>query len=151
MRRSSTITVPSANLLSVKFPSAGTITATTNLGIAWANPSNHAQLLGPLNGLDFVNGCTYLSVNLRNLDENDDFPTLSISLTIVDASGADLYAIGSTISQINAQIQTFNTLSFIIPPRSTPGAGIRGQVTVDNSLGGAVTVVVPAPVTFFGG
>jgi hypothetical protein len=148
--RPSILATPVANLLRVTFPNAGMYSSTTNLGIAWANPANHNQLLGPLNGLDFQNGSTYLSTNLRNLEFQDLLIPYTLSIIVVDASGTDMYTIGATTSSQNAQLQRFSTLSVAINAGSTPGAGLRGQLTI-NQTSGAITVLIPAPIVFYGG
>ena len=146
--RSSIVTIPTSNLLNITFPNSGMFSTSASLGIAWANPSNHNLLLGPLNGLDFQNGCQYISVNQRVLDFQELLPSYTLSLILVDASGADLYTIGSTVAGLNDELSTYGTIGFTINAGSTPGAGIRGQLTIGG--GGAMSVFIPTPVTFFG-
>ena len=97
--RPSILPIPVANLLRVTFPNTGSFSSTTNLGIAWSNPGNHNQLLGLLNGLDFQNGCAWLSTNLRNLEYQDLLPTYTLSLIVVDSSGTDMYSSAVSLPQ----------------------------------------------------
>ncbi len=133
-------------LISLVFPTTGTFSASTDLGIVWANPADHTELLSPYKGFDFTSGFGYSSVNLLSVKSQTLFPSISMEFYIVDSSGADLYPCGSTATFVNAGVNLFNALSFSVPARSTPGAGIRGHVTIS----GTGTVQIPSPLLFFG-
>jgi hypothetical protein len=132
--------------LSLAFPNAGAIGATQSLGIVWADSSDHTVPLSLQTGIDFIQGCAYTTLNLVSIASQTLAPTVTIAFFIVDGSGADLYQCGSSSDALNAGATSFATMILQISAGSTPGCGIRGQVTI----AGSYSIYVPTPVLFFG-
>jgi hypothetical protein len=135
-----------ALLLSLAFPNAGTISTTQNLGVVRADSTDPNVLLSPETGFDFTFGCVYSSLNLASIASQTDAPAVLFEFFIVDSTGADLYACGSASDVLTAGVTTFSTMQIQIHAGSTPGSGIRGQLTII----GTYSILVPTPVTFFG-
>ena len=144
--RPSLITNSRALLLSLAFPNAGTVGATQSLGIVWAAPGDHTVPLSLQTGVDFIYGCAYTTLNLVSIASQTLAPAVTIEFFIVDSSGSDLYQCGSSSDALNAGATSFGTMILQVSAGSTPGCGIRGQVTIS----GTYSIYVPAPVTFFG-
>jgi hypothetical protein len=146
LRRPAIVSTQHACLLSLAFPNAGTISATTDLGIVWANPADHTELLSPIKGFDFDKGFGYLSLYPVSLASQTLLPSVSIQLFMVNSSGADLYQCSSSNPDLNAGVSSYDVLSFGVSAGATPGSGIRGQITIT----GTYSIVIPSPLLFFG-
>ena len=146
LRRPAIVSTIRGGLLALTFPATGTFSASANLGIVWANPADHTELLSPLKGFNFTSGFGYIALNLLSVKTQTLFPTILVEFYIVDSSGADLYLCGSSATYSNAGVNLFNAFNFSVLANSTPGSGIRGHVTIS----GTATVEIPAPVYFFG-
>lgn len=145
-RRPTILSTTRGCLLALAFPNAGTFSASGSLGIIWANPADHTELLSPLKGFDFNSGFGYASLNLPSVTSQTLFPSVSIQMYIVDSTGADLYQCGSTAMNANAAASSFDVLSFSVVAHGTPGSGLRGQVNIS----GTYSVQIPSPLLFFG-
>ena len=135
-----------ALILSLGFPNTGGFSTSADLGIAWANASDHGEPLSPLNGFDFVFGCSYYTLNLSSVSSQTLLPTVAMDFYIVDSSGADLYRCGGASGPINAGVFTNDNAGFSIDAGSTPGNGLRGQL----SISGTYSIVIPNPLLLFG-
>ena len=145
-RRPAVISTQRACLLSLTFPTSGPISASTSLGIVWANPANHAELLSPLKGFDFAQGFGYFLLNTVSVTSQTLLPSAALQFFIVDSTGSDLYPCGGSNPNINAGVFSYDVASFGISAGATPGSGIRAQLTIS----GTYTIVVPTTLLFFG-
>lgn len=143
-------------LATLALPTSGAISATTNLGISWANPSDHTQQLSAPK-FDFTAGFGYNSLlpygsatGKTYVNAGSGFagtnPTLKYEFFLVDQSGVDTASLGTnTFDPTGGGGSTYyGQFSFARAGLTTPGNGIRCQITTV----GTISVNIPAAWVF---
>ena len=151
------------NLVQIQWPNPGTydfLNATYDLGIIWADPSDHTKQFRPESGIDLTNGSRLNAVNWQSPKSyNGSTQDVSWRIYNVDASGADISLLWEggingfdpfTPPHVSLMFEQFAP-SIVIPPK-TIAHGLRAELHSEGGDGGDyLTFRVPETMLFIGG
>lgn len=142
-----------AEVLSIYFPNFGDYIASGDLGIAWADTSDHSVLLNSISS--FKGGGDYTAMNFVTYQQQTDtVADLELNFYAVDSIGADLGQIGLIVipdPQLTLAQFTITAIQVdLLDPFLDSACGIRGDLVIDSSFGGSILVNIPEAMLFFG-